>query len=105
MYLFSWAAGPLRASHGYEIPFVFDNVGGDVMASTPTREILSDEMSGAWLAFARHGDPVHDGLPDWPAYDVDKRPTMIFDRGGSHIENDPWADDRRAWDGVPPARR
>jgi para-nitrobenzyl esterase len=102
MYLFCWAAGPLRSCHGYEIPFVFDNVGGEVMNSTPTRQILAGEMSEAWLAFARHGDPVHDGLPDWPSYDIDRRATMIFDRGGSHAEFDPWGADRQAWTGVPP---
>jgi para-nitrobenzyl esterase len=102
MYLFTWSAGPLRSAHGFEIPFVFDNVGGEVMAATPTRQILAGEMSEAWLAFARHGDPVHDGLADWPAYNVETRPTMIFDRGGSHAENDPWGEDRRAWDGITP---
>ncbi len=57
-------------------------------------------MSEAWLAFARDGDPTHDGLPDWPAYDLDDRATMIFDRGACHVELDPRAADRVAWDGM-----
>lgn len=101
MYLFCWAAGPLRSCHGYEIPFVFDNVGGPMLKSTPAREKLATEMSEAWLAFARDGDPVHDAVPDWPVYDTDTRATMIFDRGESHLENDPWGADREAWAGVP----
>ncbi len=99
MYLFEWAAGPMRSGHGFELPFVFDNVGGDVLESTPSRQVLAAEMSEAWLAFARHGDPGHDG-PDWPAYDLDDRPTMIFDRGGSHLAHDPRAAERTAWDGM-----
>ncbi len=101
MYLFEWAAGPMRSGHGFELPFVFDNVGGDVLESSPSRQVLAGEMSEAWLAFARNGDPGHDGLPDWPAYDLDDRATMIFDRGGSHLDLDPRGSDRRAWEGMP----
>lgn len=99
-YLFTWAAGPLRSGHGFEIPFVFDNVGGEVMRSSPSRVQLAAEMSDAWLAFARTGNPSHDGIGDWPAYDIERRATMMFDRGGSQLESDPWGADRRAWDGV-----
>lgn len=101
MYLFEWAAGPMRSGHGFELPFVFDNVGGDVLEPSPSRQALAVEMSEAWLAFARHGEPGHDGLPDWPAYDLDDRATMIFDRGGSHLDHDPRGADRLAWDGMP----
>jgi para-nitrobenzyl esterase len=101
MYLFEWAAGPMRSGHGFELPFVFDNVGGDVLEPTPGRQALAGEMSEAWLAFARHGDPSHEGLPEWPAYDLDDRATMIFDRGGSHLDLDPRGADRRAWEGMP----
>ena len=80
MFLFTWAAGPLRSGHGYEIPFVFDNVGGEVLHGSPSRHRLAAEMSEAWLAFARDGDPSHDGIGDWPAYDTETRSTMVFDR-------------------------
>ena len=90
----------MRSGHGFEIPFVFDNVGGEVMHSSPSREQLAAEMSEAWLAFARAGDPSHDGIGDWPAYDVERRSTMVFDRGASELRDDPWGPDRRAWDGV-----
>jgi para-nitrobenzyl esterase len=100
MFLFAWAAGPLRSAHGFEIPFVFDNVGGEVMRPSPSRQQLAAEMSEAWLAFARTGDPSHDGIGDWPAYDLERRTTMVFDRGGSAPQEDPWSADRRAWDGL-----
>jgi len=100
MYLFCWSAGPMRSGHGFELPFVFDNVGGPALEATPGRLQLAAEMSESWLAFARHGDPAHDGVPDWPAYDTDTRATMIFDRGSSHLENDPGAAERLAWDGM-----
>jgi para-nitrobenzyl esterase len=100
VFLFTWAAGPLRSGHGYEIPFVFDNVGGEVLHGSPSRHRLAAEMSEAWLAFARTGNPSHDGVGDWPAYDLDRRPTMVFDREASAPQDDPWGADRQAWDGI-----
>ncbi len=35
-------------------------------------------MSGAWLSFARTGDPNHHLLPEWLPYSLDERPTMLF---------------------------
>jgi para-nitrobenzyl esterase len=99
-YLFTWEAGPLRASHGFELPFVFDNIHEPVLHPSASRQALADAMSEAWIAFARSGDPGHDGLDDWPAYDTDDRATMIFDRGDCHLELDPLAARREAWDGV-----
>jgi carboxylesterase type B len=94
---FTWAAGPMRSGHGYELPFVFDNVHEPVLHPSESRQQLADRMSGAWVAFARHGDPNHDGMAEWPPYDLDARPTMIFDRGTCRVEDDPWADERLAW--------
>jgi para-nitrobenzyl esterase len=36
-------------------------------------------MSAAWIAFARTGSPNGPGLPEWPAYDLKNRATMVFD--------------------------
>jgi para-nitrobenzyl esterase len=100
MFLFAWSAGPMRSGHGFELPFVFDNVGGPALEASPSRTKLAAEMSESWLAFARTGDPVHDGLPDWPSYDLTNRATMIFDRGASHLELDPWSAEREVWQGM-----
>src|SRR5918998_1216780 len=97
MYLFTWAAGPMRSGHGYELPFVFDNVHDPVLHPSPSRQQLADRMAEAWVAVARSGDPNHDGLDDWPAYDLHARPTMLFDRGTCRVEDDPWGTERLAW--------
>jgi carboxylesterase type B len=47
-------------------------------------------MHGAWSAFAKTGDP------GWPAYDVDRRPTMVFDVESSVVD-DPLGAERAAW--------
>ena len=43
-------------------------------------EKLQDQMAGAWVAFARTGDPNHAGIPRWEPVSNGKIPTMIFDR-------------------------
>jgi para-nitrobenzyl esterase len=45
-------------------------------------------MGGAWVTFARTGNPNHSGLPHWPQYDAESRSTMIFD-SPCRIEGDP----------------
>ena len=39
---------------------------------------LSKQISGAWAAFARTGDPNHAGLPMWRRYDPRDKQCMIF---------------------------
>jgi len=100
MYLFCWATGPLRSAHGYEIAFVFDNARPPVMKASESRTELAARMSEAWIAFARDGDPNHAGLPKWPAYSLDERATMVFDRGGCKVEDDPFGAERLLWETV-----
>lgn len=69
------------AWHCAEIPYVFNNV--DITATATgggkVAHALSDKMSLAWINFARHGNPNHSGLPEWPAFTSEGGATMIFD--------------------------
>jgi para-nitrobenzyl esterase len=47
------------------------------------------------VAFARTGNPNHNGLPPWPAYNADARATMIFYKG-CEVVNDPGRETRLA---------
>jgi para-nitrobenzyl esterase len=101
MYLFTWETpvlgGKLKSPHALEIPFVFDNVGTDRLSGdTPTKFVLAEKMSKAWLAFARSGDPNHGGIPTWPGYSSEQRATMIFDNE-CKIARDPYGAERLAW--------
>ena len=93
MYYFKWRSpvrdGKLKAMHCMEIPFVFDNVdGGKPMTGDgQDRYALASKISGAWVAFARTGNPSQKGLA-WPAYDSTKRATMILD-DKCEVVNDP----------------
>lgn len=108
MYLFTWATpafgGALGSCHALEIPFVFDNLDapgatlfvGDV---TPGMRSMATAMADAWAAFARTGRPAAPGLPEWPAYERERRATMVLDETPSVVE-DPFGDERRAWETI-----
>jgi para-nitrobenzyl esterase len=67
--------GKWKAPHALDIGFVFDNVGKSESMSGigPEQQKIADQMSDAWLKFARTGNP------GWPAYDTTKRASMVFD--------------------------
>lgn len=83
-YYFQWHSpvrnGVLRAMHTMDIPFLFDNI--DIakteVGSGPERQPLADKMCAAYVAFARTGNPNHPGIPNWPAFNTQERPTMVW---------------------------
>ncbi len=74
--------GGKGAWHSSEIPFVFHNADKfPVNHIEGVMQKLQNEMAGAWASFARSGDPNHSELDaKWPAYDLEKRGVMVFDR-------------------------
>jgi para-nitrobenzyl esterase len=104
MYRFDWETpalgGMLKAGHGVDYPFFFDNLeSATVTSEGPGREALASQMSGAVTAFAATGDPGHDLLPAWPPYDGNRRATMRFGLD-SLVVDDPDGDERGLWDGI-----
>jgi para-nitrobenzyl esterase len=101
MYTFEWhtpvRGGKLKAAHGVELPFVFDNVdkGSRLVGEGAGLQPLADKVSGTWVEFARTGNPNHFGLPHWPAYETSTRATMIFN-DECKVVNDPGKDERLA---------
>jgi para-nitrobenzyl esterase len=68
-YFFQWYSpvreGRLRSYHCLEIPFVSNNVNA-LQAMTGTgrdQSALAEKLAGAWIAFARNGNPNHKALP------------------------------------------
>jgi para-nitrobenzyl esterase len=86
VYLFDWESpafgGILGSCHALELPFVFGAVSVPAVqvfsGGGPAVETLSAQMQRAWLAFAAAGDPSHDAIGAWPAWDPTGRATMIF---------------------------
>jgi para-nitrobenzyl esterase len=102
MYRFDWPSpvldGSLKACHGLEIGFCFDNLDaarGLVGHASETSEIAR-RMSRAWTSFAKTGDPACDAIPAWPRYEPSERRTMLIDVDW-RVEKDPNAWARELW--------
>jgi len=97
VYKFAFEAPASKESHGAEIPFIFGNAtaGRSAAKGAKTAKAVEDAMSGAWIAFARTGNPNHRGLPKWPTYSTKARATMVFDVQ-SKVVNDPPAPIKQA---------
>jgi para-nitrobenzyl esterase len=79
LYMFEFEASRQNlATHAAEVRFVFRNA-SDRPNAMPGAAKVEDAMSNAWIAFARRGNPSHPGIPAWPVYDLQTRPTMVFD--------------------------
>nr|MBP7649131.1 carboxylesterase/lipase family protein [Phenylobacterium sp.] len=93
VYMLTWetpvSRGRLKSPHALEIPLVFDNVekARNFVGRGDEPQAVADQMSSAWLAFARSGDPNTEGLPAWAPYDTTTRATMLFNVE-SRVEND-----------------
>ncbi len=90
-YLFTWRPPAVRralgACHGLDIPFVFGSIKNPLARPltgfTASAARLSLKMQHAWIRFAREGDPSHERLPGWQAYDPERRATMVLGRTAS----------------------
>lgn len=107
MYLFSWKSpykeGKFGAMHGLEVCFVFNTLWDRDFAmiarKTEETQELSEKIMDTWISFARNGNPNHENIPNLPSYDLENRATIIFDKEIS-IQNDPYGNERIAWEGL-----
>ncbi|MDE6994396.1 MAG: carboxylesterase family protein [Lachnospiraceae bacterium] len=68
------------AWHNAEECYVFRNAAYIEAQYIPgVSERLQDQMSGAWVQFARSGDPNFPLIPQWPKVTPESIPTMRFD--------------------------
>ncbi len=88
---------PLKSAHAMEIAFKFDHP--ETNPDTGQRKErfrAARNMSAAWAAFARTGNPSHGGIPAWPAYTPERRATMVLD-AECRVVDDPHREERLLW--------
>jgi para-nitrobenzyl esterase len=100
-YWFGWKTpvldGRPLAFHCQDLAFWFDNIDLCVQATGGGDDArkLASQMSRALVAFARTGDPNHDGIPKWTPFTESTRAMMIWD-STSEVKIDPDRDARQA---------
>lgn len=98
--------GRFGAMHTMDIPLVFDNIAqpGSQTGNDADAQKTADQMSEAFIAFARTGNPSHPGIPQWRPYELPARATMVFD-AESVLVDDPRGAERRLFAKVPYIQR
>jgi para-nitrobenzyl esterase len=99
MYQWDWPSpafgGRYGATHGLDVGATFREA-----REGNERARLAHELSCAWVAFARTGNPNTSVLPAWPVYDTRTRATMVFD-APTRLQNDPRSELRQFWEKMP----
>ena len=94
--------GRLGAFHTLDIPLVFQTLQqpGSRTGDSAAAQTVAAAMGDALLAFARHGDPNHAGIPSWEPYTLPRRQTLLFDQH-STLADDPRGGERRLYQQAP----
>jgi para-nitrobenzyl esterase len=94
--------GKYKACHGLDLALMFDNVALShrMTGTSPEAYALAAQMSEAYIAFARNGDPNCLRLPYWPPYDLSRRATLAFDLAPKVIDN-PRGEERKFFSQIP----
>jgi para-nitrobenzyl esterase len=99
LYELDWATpvdgGKWGSPHSLDLAFVFDNVAKSeaMVGAGAEPQGLADQMSSAWIAFARNGNPNGGAIPAWPPFSSGERATMVFNTQ-SRVVNDFRGDER-----------
>ncbi|MEJ0066198.1 MAG: carboxylesterase family protein [Caulobacteraceae bacterium] len=117
-YLYRWdwpsPPGTLGATHGADAAAALRILGSPLLgvgvgsssppgAELPEGILMSARLAAAWVAFAKTGSPNNPLIPSWEPYNLETRPTMVFDVN-TRLENDPQAELRHYWPPAPEGR-
>ena len=59
--------------------------------------LMVDRFASVWTGLAKGGAPHSEITPEWPAYDLDNRATMVFDLN-TRVQNDHRREFRLLWE-------
>lgn len=91
------------APHTIDIGLVFGTLDakGSIVGTGPDSVAMSNQMSDAFIAFARTGNPNTASIPAWEPYTLPRRQTMVFNTPASVMADDPRGAERELFNKVP----
>lgn len=94
--------GKWGAPHTIDIAHAFNNPGveGSLTGTSEAARRVASQLSQAFIALARTGNPNHSGLPDWESHTLPNRETMVFGET-TYLQNDPRKGEREIFAKVP----
>jgi para-nitrobenzyl esterase len=104
-YLWEWNSpafdAKFGAAHAMDVAATFHNDREAILgAGSESARLMCGTLASAWVNFAKSGNPNNPKLPNWPSFDANRRSTMIFGFD-TRVENDPYAEIRAFWAGMP----
>ena len=102
-YLLKFQGKEVGAVHGGDAGFMYGtldypNILGQIENSEEA-QLLSEKMMDSWIAFAKTGNPNHDGIEEWQKYEKNNRKTMMLGIETTSVD-DPLAKQRVAWSDI-----
>ncbi len=108
VYVNAWEGPPNRVSHrahhSIDLGPTFGNSRAEIyFPYSPEAAAYDKVLPATWAAFAHKGDPNNPAIPNWPAYNLQDRPTMLLNVR-SRLVNDFEGEFRAFWAAVPGPR-
>ena len=104
-YLWEWTSpaydGKFGAVHAMDVAAsLYDERDVIVGGGSRAARTMCDMLAGAWVAFAKTGDPTHELIPHWPRFEPTRRSTLVFG-DPPRVVDDPYAEIRAFWQNMP----
>jgi para-nitrobenzyl esterase len=104
-YLWEWTSpaydGKFGAVHAMDVAAsLYDERDVIVGSGSRAARTMCDMLAGAWVAFAKTGDPTHELIPHWPRFEPTRRSTLVFG-DPPRVIDDPYAEIRAFWQDMP----
>ncbi len=88
--------GRYGAVHGIDVGYSMYDIRFPLAGPSVDNLKLAAQIAGAWVSMAATGNPNNDKTPNWPAYDKNKRSTLVFGEE-TKAEDDPRQEFREYW--------
>ncbi|MBT9527657.1 MAG: carboxylesterase/lipase family protein [Rhizobacter sp.] len=91
--------GRFGATHGVDVGPTKHDIRYGLNGPNAESVRLANQLASAWAAFAATGNPNNPLTPEWPAFTLEHRATMVFDKDGAVTgsQDDPRGAIREFW--------